>query len=140
VKRVRRGLTGLAPVVIAAALAAGAASALAHSKVIGHGVRLKGTRLWYAEATAVSPKAISASLDPLPPQPVKVQWSVLCQRPNSVDPAVHLAADERSGRTSVRAPAVVKLALPYATPPTCVVTVYATLATRDRLVLSLSQS
>lgn len=138
--RARSRVTGLLTVLLSATLAGGAAAALGTSTVIGHGVRLKGTNLWYAEGKAVSPKTISASVVALPEQAVKVQWSVVCQRPNKIDPAIQLAATERSGQTSVRAATTVKLALPYANPPTCIVTVYATLGTNSTLMLRLRQT
>lgn len=120
--------------------AVGAAAADAESKVIGQGVRLKGTSIWFAHGKAVAPRTISASIVATPAQGVKVQWSVVCQRPNRDDPAYHLGVQSKSGQTSVRAPATVKLALPYAKPHTCVATVYATLATSGTLVLRLVQT
>ena len=118
----------------------GPATAGATSKVIGHAVRLKGTRVFYAQGKAVAPRTVSVRVVPIPEQPVKVQWSVVCQKPNSFDPAFHLAAKGRSGETSVHTAATVKLALPYAKPPTCVATVYATLARNGTLVLRLLQT
>jgi len=108
--------------------------------VIGHAVRLKGSKIYYAKGTAVRPKAISAGLVATPRQPVKVQWSVVCQKPNSSDPAVHLGTSEKAGETSVQGAGSVKLLLPYAKPPACVATVYATLAGSGRLVLRLLQT
>jgi hypothetical protein len=140
VNRARRRLTSLTAVLLSGALAVGATSALGTSKVIGHGVRLKGTHLWYAQGEAVSPKTISASVVAVPEQAVKVQWSVVCQKPNKTDPAVDLAASERSGQASVHGATTVKLALPYAKPPTCIVTLYATLATNGSLTLRLQQT
>ena len=139
-KRTRWGLAGCTTVLLSGALAVGAISALGTSKVIGHGVRLKGTNLWYAQGRAVSAKAISASLVPVPRQPVKVQWSVVCQRPNKTDPAIPLATNESSGQASVRATATVKLTLPYRQPPTCVVTLYATLQRNGSLIVQLRQT
>jgi hypothetical protein len=120
---------------LAAATAAGATS-----KVIAHGVRLKGTNVWYAQGKAYAPRTISASVVTDPPQPVKVQWSVVCQRPNKLDPAMHLDAFGKSGQVTVRATASVMLVLPYAKPPTCVATVYATLAKHGGLTLRLLQA
>jgi hypothetical protein len=126
---------------LAAALACtGWATASGAGKVIGHAVRLKGTKIYYGKGTAVRPRAISASLVATPSQPVKVQWSVVCQKPNSSDPAVHLGTSEKAGESSVRGAGTVKLALPYSRPPTCVATVYATLARDGRLVLRLLQT
>jgi hypothetical protein len=118
----------------------GAAAAAATSKVIGHAVRVKGTNVWYAQGKAVAPRTVSVRVVPIPEQPVKVQWSVVCQKPNRSDPAVHLAASGRSGRASVHAAATVKLALPYARPPACIATVYATLGKDGRLTLRLLQT
>jgi hypothetical protein len=127
------------PIAIALAFT-GSASAGGASKVIGHAVRLKGTKIFYAKGTAAAPKTISASLVATPRQPVKVQWSVVCQRPNSSDPAVHLGTSEKAGEDSVPGAGTVKLALPYAKPHTCVATVYATLARNGALVLRLLQT
>jgi hypothetical protein len=137
----RRGRsTRLATVLASAALAACAVAAPTTSKVIGQGVRLKGTNVWYAQGKAVVPKTITASVVSIPAQAVKVQWSVVCQKPNKLDPAVHLAANGKSGESSVHTPATVKLALPYAKPPTCIATVYATLGKSGKLTLRLKQS
>ena len=118
----------------------GAAAAAATAKVIGHAVRLKGTNVWYAHGKAVAPRTISARVVPLPAQAVKVQWSVVCQKPNPEDPAYHLGVSSKSGQTSVHAAATVKLALPSAKPHTCIATVYATLARGDNLTLRLLQT
>jgi hypothetical protein len=123
---------------VVAAVAAGAAAAT--NKVIAEGTQLKGTKIWYAQGTARAPKTVSASVAPRPAQSVKVQWSVVCQRPNPQDPAIHLAPQGKSGQTSVRGAATVKLALPYAKPHTCIATVYATLAKSGKLTLRLLQS
>jgi hypothetical protein len=121
-------------------VAIAAATAAATNKVIAEGSRLKGTRIWYAQGKAVTPKTISARVVPTPAQSVKVQWAVACQRPNPQDPAIHLAPKGTSGQTSVPAAATVKLALPYAKPHTCIATVYATLAASGKLTLRLLQS
>ena len=129
-----------ATALLSGALAACAAAAPVTSKVIGHGVRLKGTSVWYAHGKAIAPKTISAMVVPIPAQAVKVQWSVVCQKPNRYDPAFHLAATGKSGQASVHAAATVKLALPYAKPPTCIATVYATLGKNGGLTLRLLQT
>ena len=118
----------------------GAAAAAATTKVIGHAVRLKGTNVWYAQGKAVAPRTISARVVPAPAQAVKVQWSVVCQRPNPEDPAYHLGVSSKSGQTSVHAAVTVKLALPSAKPHTCIATVYATLARGGSLTLRLLQT
>jgi hypothetical protein len=123
-----------------ALVSVGAACGAATSKVIGHGVRLKGTSVWYAQGKAVAPRTISVRVVPIPAQAVKVQWSVVCQKPNRYDPAVHLGTGGKSGQTSVRAAATVKLALPYAKPPACIATVYATLGKNGGLTLRLLQT
>jgi hypothetical protein len=135
----RRHWTALLSGVLVLA-AVGAAAAEAETKVIGQGARLKGTNIWFAHGKAVAPRTISASVVPTPTQGVKVQWSVVCQRPNRADPAYHLGVQSKSGQTSVRAAATVKLALPYAKPHTCVATVYATLAKSGTLLLRLLQT
>ena len=127
-------------VLLSGTLAACAAATTAPSKVIGHSVRLKGTNIWYAHGNAVAPRTVSARVVPTPAQAVKVQWSVVCQKPNQSDPAVHLGTNGRSGQASVHAAATVKLTLPYPKPPACVVTVYATLAKNGGLTLRLLQS
>jgi hypothetical protein len=126
--------------VISGALAINATAAPNTTKVIGHGVRLKGTSIWYAHGKAVAPRTVSARVVSTPAQSVKVQWSVVCQKPNSSDPAVHLGTDAKSGQTSVHGAATVKLALPYAKPPACIATVYATLAGDGTLVLRLLET
>jgi hypothetical protein len=112
----------------------------AATKVIGHGVRLKGTRIFYAHGTAVAPKSVTARFVPKPAQHVKVEWSLVCQKPNRSDPAYALSTSETSGQTSVVDDATVKLALPYPKPPTCVATVYATLAGKGDLVVQLQEA
>lgn len=117
----------------------GAAAAAPTGKTIGSGVRLKGSKIWYAQGKAVKPKTLSVDVVPVPEQAVKVQWSVVCQKPNASDPADHIAALAKSGQTSVRGATTVRLALPYANPPTCVATVYATLTKTGKLTLRLVQ-
>jgi hypothetical protein len=119
---------------------ADAAAAAATSRVIGHAVRLKGTNVWYVHGKTAAPRTISAKVVPVPAQAVKVQWSVICQKPNAADPAFHLATQGTSGQSSVHAAATVKLALPYPKPPTCIATVYATLAKNGNLTLHLLQT
>ncbi len=119
---------------------AGAAFAAAEGKVIGRGVRLKTSRVFFAQGTSIAPKTVSVTVVPTPAQPVKVQWSLVCQKPNKADPAIQIAANERSGTTTVRGTGTVKLAFPFAKPPTCVASVYATLAGKGRLVLHLVQT
>jgi hypothetical protein len=125
---------------LSSALAVGAAAPPGMSKVIGHGVRLKGTNIWYAHGKAVAPTTISVRVVPVPVEAVKVQWSVVCQKPNRSDPAVHLGTSETSGQASVHAAATVKLALPYAKPPACIATVYGTLGKNGKLTLRLLQT
>lgn len=117
-----------------------AASAGRASKVIGHAVRLKGTKIFYLQGKAATPNALFARVVPTPAQPVKVQWSVVCQKPNKADPAVHIAATGKAGEISVTKATTVKLALPYARPPACVATVYGTLSRDGGLVLRLEQT
>jgi invasion protein IalB len=117
-----------------------AASAAATSKVIARASRLKGTNVWYAQGKAAAPRTLFARLVSAPAQRVKVQWSVVCQKPNKEDPALHLGTSVMSGQTAVRGAATVKLKLPYAKPPSCVATVYATLARNGRLVLQVLQT
>jgi hypothetical protein len=107
---------------------------------IGHAVRLKGTNVWYVHGKSSAPKTIIARVVPVPAQAVKVQWSVVCQKPNAADPAFHLATETISGQSSVHAAATVKLALPYPKPPTCIATVYATLAKNGNLTVHLLQT
>jgi hypothetical protein len=134
-------MTRAGALVSALALAFGAAmSAAPTGKVIGHGARLKTTRIYLAQGTAVAPKTISASITPMPAQPVKVQWSVACQKPNKADPAIQIGATGASGQTTVRGTATVRLKLPFMKPPACVATVYATLAGKGALVLRLVQT
>jgi hypothetical protein len=140
VSRGRRLSAHFATALLPCALAACVSAAPATSKEIGHGVRLKGTNVWYAHGNAVKPTTVSARVIPSPAQAVKVQWAVVCQKPNRSDPAVHLGTNQRSGQSSVHAAATVKLTLPYAKPPACVVTVYATLAKNGGLTLRLLQS
>jgi hypothetical protein len=129
-------LTGAVALVSLTAVTA----AVAASKVIARGTQLKGTNVWYAQGKASRPRSLSATVVPIPSQAVKVQWSVVCQKPNPADPAYHLATKVVSGQSTVRATAVVKLPLPYATPPSCVATVYATLAKHGNLTLQLLQA
>jgi hypothetical protein len=132
----------LLPIVLAfGALVAAAAAADGTSKEIGHAVRLKGsTKIYYAQGKATAPASISASVVPTPPQPVKVQWALACQKPNTADPAIQVNASASSGETSVRGAGTVKLKLPYAKPSNCIATVYATLSKKGSLVLRLVQT
>jgi hypothetical protein len=123
-----------------ALIASGMAAAAASSKVIGHGSRLRTTRIFFAHGTAVSPRTVSATLTPTPAQPVKVQWSLVCQKPNHADPAIQIAASGKTGTATVRGAGTVQLELPFKKPPTCVATVYATLAKKGSLVLRLVQT
>lgn len=123
-----------------AVVAAGAASADPTTITFGHSARLKGTRVWYAQGTAAAPNALSASVAPVPRQPVKVQWSVVCQKTNPADPADHIGTRVSAGQTSVDGATVVKLRLPYPKPPTCIATVYATLAKKGALTLHLMRA
>lgn len=120
--------------------AGSATGAAATGKTIGLGVHLTGTKVWYAHGTAVVPNALSATVVPVPRQPVKVQWAVVCQKGNPADPADHLYTRETGGQTSVNGAGVVHLALPYARPPTCVATVYATLAKAGGLSVRIVQA
>jgi hypothetical protein len=123
------------------ALAAGAAAAGGTSKEIGGKVvHLRGTKIYYSQGKAVAPRSISVSVAPKPSQPVKVQWAVVCQKPNSADPAIQVNASGTSGQSSVHGVATVKLKLPYAAPPNCIATVYATLARNGSLVLRILQT
>lgn len=132
---------GAAALVATLALAsAGVTTAAAADKVIGHGVRLKATRIFFAQGTAVEPRTVSATIATDPAQPVKVQWSLVCQKPNKADPAIPIGASSRSGQATVRRTGTVTLALPFKKPPTCVATVYATLAAKGDLVLRLVQT
>jgi invasion protein IalB len=135
----RRRRTTLITGALVLALLTAVAAAVATSKVIARGTQLKGTNVWYAQGKASKPTSLSAEVVPSPSQAVKVQWSVVCQKPNAADPAYHLATKVVSGQTTAHATAVVKLALPYAAPPSCVATVYATLAKRGKLTLQLLQ-
>ena len=140
-RRHSRRVVGLvSSVTVALAFAGIGAAEGTAGKVIGHGVRLKGTNVWFADGKATAPKTISVEVVPRPAQAVKVQWAVVCQKPNKSDPSFHLAAQGTSGTASVHAADTVKLALPYPKPPTCVATVYATLGTKGRLTLRLRQT
>ena len=113
------------------------ATAATASKTIGRAVHLKGTRVWYVHGTAVAPRSLSAKLDSVPRQPVKVQWAVVCQKQNPLDPADHLDTKETGGETIVQAASVVHLTLPYRQAPSCVATVYATLTKAGSVTLQL---
>jgi hypothetical protein len=117
-----------------------ASGAWAAPKTIGQGVRLKGTNVWYAHGTAANPRTLLAVVMPTPGQSVKVQWAVACQRPNPTDPADHLGTGEKGGQVTVHGAASIRLSMPSAKPPTCVVTVYATLAKAGRLSVRIVQA
>lgn len=129
--------TALALLCIAVLAPAAAGAAV---KTIGQGIRLRGSNIWYAHGTAVRPAGLAAAITVPSPQPVKVQWAVVCQKPNKTDPADHLGTGEKGGQVTVQGNATVRLALPYPKPPTCVVTVYATLSKADRVSLRLLQT
>ena len=138
----RRGGRAVAVgIVVGLALfSSGVSTAAASGKVIGTGSRLRTTRIFFAHGTAVSPKDVSATVAPTPAQPVKVQWSLVCQKPNRADPAIQIAASEKTGTATVHGVGTVQLELPFKKPPTCVATVYATLAKKGSLVLRLVQT
>jgi hypothetical protein len=128
-------------IVTALALASsGMTTAGAAEKVIGHGSRLRTTRIFFAHGNALSPRTVSAAVASTPAQPVKVQWSLVCQKPNRADPAIQIAGNVKTGETTVRGTGKVGLELPFKQPPTCVATVYATLAGKGSLVLRLVQT
>jgi hypothetical protein len=135
----RSSTTWLAVVALAIG-SGGTASGAATGKVIGHAVRLKGTKIFYAHGTALKPTTISARVIPTPPQRVKVQWGVVCHKVNHADPAIQLNTAEKLGETFVHGVATVKLGLPYAKPSNCVATVYATLDRDGKLVVRLVQT
>ncbi len=133
--------TSPAVALLAAALLAAGPAAAATARPIGKaGARLKGTSIWYAHATAVRPASIAVRVVPTPARAVKVQWAVVCQKPNPSDPADHVGTASSSGERTVRGAAIVPLRLPYARPPTCVATVYATLSGEGALALRLLQT
>jgi hypothetical protein len=70
---------------------------------------------------------------------VKVQWSVVCQKTNPLDPADYIGTAESGGTAAVHAAAVVKLTLPYKKPQSCVATVYGSLARQGNLTIQLLQ-
>ena len=139
-KRRRRQSTFFATVLLSGVLALPAAAATAPSKVIAKGARLKGSNIWFVQGKAKRPRTLSARIVPIPVQKVKVHWAVVCQRSDPHDPAVHVSTKGTSGEVSLRAAATVKLSLPYAKPPTCVATVYATPAATGRVTLRLLQT
>jgi len=123
------------------AFAAVAAAAGGTSKEIGHAVLLKGsTKIYYAQGKAVAPASVSAKVVPTPAQPVKVQWALACQKPNSSDPAIQINSSSSSGQASLRGAGTVKLKLPYPKPANCIATVYATLSKKGTLVLRLVET
>jgi hypothetical protein len=65
----RRQSTRFGAALLSGTLVACAAAAPVTSKVIGHGVRLKGTNVWYAHGKAVAPKTISVRVVPIPGRP-----------------------------------------------------------------------
>jgi hypothetical protein len=122
-------------------LASAAAAADGTSKEIGHAVRLKGsTKIYYAQGKATAPSSVSATVTPTPPQPVKVQWALACQKKNTADPAIQVNASSSSGESSVDGAGTVKFKLPYPKPSNCIATVYATLSRQGSLVLRLVQT
>jgi hypothetical protein len=122
------------------AFAPAAAGASAPSKVIGMGTKVKGANMWFVQGNATAVRTISVRVVPSPAQPVTVHWAVVCQKNDPYDPAMHVSAQGKSGEASIGAAATVKLTLPYAKPPTCVATVYATLKSSGRVALRLLQT
>src|SRR4051812_19499939 len=100
------------------AFAPAAAAASAPSKVIGQGTKVKGANLWFVQGNATAVRTISVRVVPSPVQPVTVHWAVVCQKNDPYDPAIHVSAQGKSGESSVHTAATIKLALPYAKPPT----------------------
>jgi hypothetical protein len=132
--------TRLGAALLLTALVLAPAATPSPSKIIGHGVRLKGSSVWYVQGTARAPKTISAKIVPTPAQVVKVHWAVVCQRPNVHDPARHLATTVKSGEASLRQAGTVMLTLPDKKPHTCVATIYATLDSKGSVTLRLLQT
>jgi hypothetical protein len=77
-------------VLVLVAVVVGAASGSLTTKTFGHAARLKGTKVWYAQGTALAPSSLSVRVAPVPAQAVKVQWSVVCQKTNPDDPADYI--------------------------------------------------
>src|SRR3954468_11662309 len=140
--RGREPSTRLVTLLLAAtlALAPAAAAASAPSKVIGQGTKLKGANMWFVQGNATAVRSISVRVVPSPAQPVTVHWAVVCQKNDRYDPAIHVSAQGKSGEASVRTATTLKLTLPYAKPPTCVATVYASLEAKGRVTLRLLQT
>lgn len=136
----RRGEAAAVALVATCALAGVAvtvAGAAGPARTIGHGVRLKGTKIWYVHGTVRAPERLAAAVVASPRQTVKVQWSVVCQKNNPDDPADHIGVGSTSGQSAVQGAGTVRLPLPYAKPPSCVATVYARLARSGGLTLRL---
>ena len=132
--------TRLGVALLLSALVLAPPAAPAPSKIIGHGVRLKGSSVWYVHGTARAPKTISEKIVPSPVQLVKVHWAVVCQRPNVHDPARHLETKVKSGELSLHQAGTVMLVLPSLKPHTCVATIYATLESKGSVTLRLLQT
>ena len=134
-------LTRITAALMGGVLLAASVAAATDGRMIGKaGVRLKGTNIWYVHGTAIKPRTLAVQVAPVPAQAVKVQWSVVCQKMNPDDPADHIGVQSKSGQTSVRGAAIVRLALPWAKPPMCVAAVYATLAAKGSLTVRLLQT
>ena len=88
--------------------------------------------MWYVQAKATAPRTLSARVVP---DPGAAGESALGRGlPEGERPLrsvhSHLGAGGKSGEASIEAAATMELTLPYAKPPTCVATVYATLKSR----------
>jgi hypothetical protein len=129
--------------VAAAVLAAGAtAEARVAGKVIAKGVLLKDGKTGYAQANASSPAGLSLSINAVPKQKVKMQWSVVCSNgvvATAANDAYDSSTAPKVGQSLVLTPGILKLPLPIAHPKSCSVTVYATLGTKGKETLEILQ-
>ena len=123
------------------ALALAGTAAAASGKVIGKGTILKGGKIAYASATARSPRSVSARVTATPIQAVKIQWSVICTKGGTTDAdAYNSSTTPKTGVSSLKSPATLKLDLPFTHPNSCAVTVYSTLSKSGKQVLEVLQT
>jgi hypothetical protein len=137
-----RRVTGTILIVAVLALvAAGAAGARTSGRIIGSTTTaLTGGLYYYAHANAASPHTVSAKIATKPAQKVLLQWSMTCANGASTDANYDPSTASKSGQKSVTSPATQVLPLPYKTPKSCTVTVYAKLAKKANATLTILQS
>jgi hypothetical protein len=109
---------------------------MAGGRVIAHGTNAKGSKIAYASTAAKNAHAFTTQITALPPQIVKVQYSLTCSPTLTFDPS---KTSIKSDQFSAKAPVTRALTLPLRNPKFCDVTVYSTLSQRGTETVEIVQ-